>query len=37
VPLDANWSTVNVPGRLSIVGADARIDEHWWAVLDNLD
>jgi hypothetical protein len=37
VPLDANWSTVDVPGRLTIVGADAQIDEHWWAVLDNLD
>jgi hypothetical protein len=36
-PLDANWSTVDVPGRLNIVGPDARIDEHWWAVLYNLD
>ena len=37
VPLDANWSTVDVPGRLTIVGSDAQIDEHWWAVLNNLD
>jgi hypothetical protein len=37
VPLDANWSTIDVPGRLTVVGADARIDEHWWAVLYNLD
>lgn len=37
VPLDASWSTIDVPGRLTVVGANAKIDEHWWAVLDNLD
>jgi hypothetical protein len=36
-PLDTSWSTVDVPGRLNIVGTDARIDDHWWAVLYNLD
>jgi len=34
-PLDANWSMVDVPGRLTILGS--RIDEHWWSVLFNLD
>ncbi|APR80776.1 Hypothetical protein A7982_06123 [Minicystis rosea] len=34
-PLDARWSTVDVPGHLNIV--DARIDDHWWSVLYNLD
>lgn len=34
-PLDANWSTVDVPGTLNIL--EAQIDEHWWSVLYNLD
>jgi hypothetical protein len=36
-PLDEHWSIVDVPGRLNIVAPDARIDDHWWAVLYNLD
>ena len=37
VPLDEHWSTVDVPGRLSLVAPDAKIDDHWWAVVYNLD
>jgi hypothetical protein len=37
VPLGTDWFTVDVPGRLTIVGADAQVDEHWWTVLNNLD
>jgi hypothetical protein len=36
-PMDTNWSTIDVPSQLRIVDADARIDEHWWRVLNNLD
>jgi hypothetical protein len=35
--LDENWSTIDVPSKLQIVDADAKIDEHWWRVLNNLD
>jgi hypothetical protein len=36
-PLDAHWSTVDLPGRLTVVDASSMIDEHWWQVFDNLD
>jgi hypothetical protein len=35
--MDENWSTLDVPSQLRIVDADARIDEHWWRVVNNLD
>jgi hypothetical protein len=35
--LDENWSTIAVPGPLNIVGSNARIDAHWWSVLNNLE
>jgi hypothetical protein len=36
-PYGGNWQSLDVPGHLTFVLPQMRIDDHWWEVVYNLD